>query len=231
MPRRPPLHGRRAFAARGAASAAASLVVAAVGTVGGAAVALFSAPAPAAGAASSANREPAAGPVAADETFAFAPPDGFQQANKPLRTHLYEVQFRSTLRDSYRMGITIDPVRIESLDDFGTPEQVAARVVAAELGRDGVARVTLVDDPKSVALMAPGRTGGGEPAGAAVVAYVLNYRSEGRRGGASRFACKLFVHQHRLYALTAQCREDDYGPLQAEIERAVDSFQLAPNER
>jgi hypothetical protein len=220
----PPLHGRRAFAARGAASAAS--LVAAAG-IAGAAVALFSAPAPAAGAASSsANPEPAA--VAAEKTFAFTPPDGFQQANKPLQTHLYEVQFRSALRDSYKMGITVDPVRIGSLEDFGTPEQVAARVVAAELGRDGVASVTLVDDPKSVALMAPGRTGGGgEPAGAAVAAYVLNYRSEGRRG-ASRFACKLFVHQHRLYALTAQCREDDYGPLRAEIERAVDSFRLAP---
>jgi hypothetical protein len=223
----PPLHGRRAFAARGAASAAASLVAAA-GVAGGAAAAvalLFSAPAPAAGAASSsANREPAA--VAADKTFAFSPPDGFQQANKPLQTHLYELQFSSTLHSSYKMGITIDPVRIESLADFGTPEQVAAKVVTTELNRDGVARVTLVDDPKSVALMAPGR----EPAGAAVAAYVLNYRSEGRRG-ASRFVCKLFVHQHRLYALTAQCREDDYGLLQTEIERAVDSFRLASSER
>ena len=42
-----------------------------------------------------------------------------------------------------KAGVTIDPVKIDSLEQFGTPDEVAKRVLAVEEGRDGVKSVTL----------------------------------------------------------------------------------------
>lgn len=39
----------------------------------------------------------------------------------------------------------IDPVRIESLETFGTPEEVGARVLKVEQGKDGTLDTKLFD--------------------------------------------------------------------------------------
>jgi PsbP len=164
-----------------------------------------------------------------EQGFEFTPPRGFQQTAKPLPTHLKEVQFApavvpedenastaaSPLPKSYQYGITVDPVRIGSLRDFGTPQEVAARVVAAELRRDGVFVVTLMKDP--IEQMDDGNH----------VAYVLNYKSQGKRGD-KRFVCKFYIALNRLYALTAQCREDDYNMFEKDMDNALTSFRLLP---
>jgi PsbP len=165
-----------------------------------------------------------------EQGFVFAPPVGFQQTGKPLPTHLKEVQFapgaaadeadnantnaNAALPKSYQYGITVDPVRIKSLREFGTPQQVAAKVVAAELNRDGVFVVTLMKDPVEEVDSDDG-----------VVAYVLNYKSQGKRGD-KRLVCKFYIAQNRLYALTAQCKEDDYARFEKQIDEAVSSFRL-----
>lgn len=41
--------------------------------------------------------------------------------------------------------IKVDPVRIESLDKFGTPEEVGARVLKVEQGKDGTLDTKLFD--------------------------------------------------------------------------------------
>jgi PsbP len=166
-----------------------------------------------------------------EQGFEFAPPPGFQQTAKPLPTHLKEVQFApaavseddnastaaaAPLPKSYQYGITVDPVRIDSLRDFGTPQEVAARVVAAELRRDGVFVVTLMKDP--IEQM---------DEGGKHVAYVLNYKSQGKRGD-RRFVCKFYIAQNRLYALTAQCRENEYSTFEKDMDAALTSFRLLP---
>lgn len=49
--------------------------------------------------------------------FTFTPPPDFEIGNKPLKTHLEEVNFNSMLSRGYQFGITVDPVRINSLDE------------------------------------------------------------------------------------------------------------------
>lgn len=140
-------------------------------------------------------------------SYRFVPPPDFEAGNKPLRTHLDEINFKSSNRSGYQIGITVDPVRIASLADFGTPEEVAAKVVLAEVNRDGVFDVTLMKDPVA---------GDGF--------YLLNYLSEGKRGR-KRFVAKFYITKQKLYAMTAQCKEDDYTAFEKEIAEAVDSFQ------
>jgi len=89
-----------------------------------------------------------------------------KQGSKPLKTHLDEINFSSETVPKYQIGITVDPVRIKSLKEFGTPEQVAAKVVTAEINRDGIFDVTLMKDAIETSI---GDT----------VVYQLNYLSAG----------------------------------------------------
>ena len=85
-----------------------------------------------------------------DNQFAYSiqfPSQFDGPGNKPVKTHLDEVNFQSNVWNGYQFGITIDPVRIQSLSQFGTPPEVAAKVVLAELKRDGIMEVTLMKDP------------------------------------------------------------------------------------
>ena len=174
----------------------------------------------------------------------FDPPPTTRRTGKPLQTHLEEVQFQDPDKPSYQYGLTIDPVRIESLSAFGTPQEVAAKVVLAELNRDGVTNVKLMQDPIEVLSSSSSSSSSLRSTTAAAAtatatlndanvatnptsppAYLLNYLSQGKRGD-KRFVVKLFIDRNMLYTLTAQCKEADFDPLQREIEAAAASFQV-----
>lgn len=143
-------------------------------------------------------------------SYVFEPPADWIPQNKPLKTHLDEVNFKSPSIRKYEFGITVDPVRIKSLREFGTPAEVAAKVVLSELNRDGVFDVTLAEDAFAADNDAY---------------YQLNYISKGKRGE-KRFITKFYVRDQMLYALTAQCLDSDYGNLRNEMIKAVDSFRI-----
>ena len=88
---------------------------------------------------------------------------------------------------------------------------MAARVVTAEVNRDGIFEVTLLTDPYE--------TEDG--------AYLLEYLSVGKRGNKHYFN-KIFVANNQLYVLTAQVRQDDYdnnSSLSTEVKNFVSTFQ------
>jgi hypothetical protein len=143
-------------------------------------------------------------------SYLFEPPTDWAPQNKPLKTHLDEVNFKSPSISKYEYGITVDPVRIKSLREFGTPAEVAAKVVLSELNRDGVFDVTLAEDAFAADNDAY---------------YQLNYTSKGKRGE-KRFITKFYVRDQMLFALTAQCLDSDYGKLRNEITKTVDSFRI-----
>lgn len=106
--------------------------------------------------------------------------------------------------------MTVDPVRISGIRDFGSPGEVAARVVTAELNRDGVFEVTLAKDP------AEDPINGG---------YDIEHVSAGKRG-ARRFVTRSYVRDGYLYVLTVQSGEGDYdGARGAEVMECVRSFR------
>ena len=137
---------------------------------------------------------------------------------KPLKTHFDEVNFKSMSVPGFEIGITVDPVRIESLIDFGTPEEIAAKVVLAEVNRDGVLEVKLLDDPVSGTVRL-------NDDNTSTTYYQLNYVSNGKRGR-KRYIAKFYVQNHMLLALTAQCKDDTYESIQKNMNNAVTSFQV-----
>ncbi|KAL3796570.1 hypothetical protein HJC23_009701 [Cyclotella cryptica] len=120
-------------------------------------------------------------------------------------------QFSPPDARGYALGITVDPVRIKSIREFGTPEEVAARVVTAEVNRDGVFQVTLAKDPVEDA------DAGG--------CYDIEYMSEGKRG-IKRFVTRIYIKDGFLYVLTAQSKEDEYDTSrEKEVAACVKSFK------
>ena len=88
---------------------------------------------------------------------------------------------------------------------------MAARVVTAEVNRDGVFEVTLLENPIATEDKS---------------AYILEYLSDGKRGK-KVYLNKIFVSSNKLlYVLTAQCKQDDYANLKQEMKSTVKSFQL-----
>ena len=126
----------------------------------------------------------------------------------PLTSHskLTEIIFSG---DGLQVGITVDPIRISSLQQFGTPEEVVAHVETAKVNRDGAFEVTLLNDPVE---MVKG-------------AYLLTYLSKGKHGD-KHFLCKIYIENQKLYALTAQVKEFDYIGKEKEIMEVVHSFRI-----
>jgi PsbP len=150
--------------------------------------------------------------------YEFQPPPGFVgPGQKPLKTHLDEVNFQSSEIPGYQIGITVDPVRISTLTEFGTAEQVAAKVLLAEVNRDGVLDVKLLEDPVSDEIQVDG--------GARTIFYQLNYLSSGKRGNKRNIA-KFYVQNQKLFALTAQCKEESYEMARGTMLAAVRSFRV-----
>lgn len=140
--------------------------------------------------------------------YTITPPPSFTTSNKPLKTHLDEINFSGDVR-GYTLGVTVDPVRIKSIREFGTPEEVAARVVTAELNRDGVFEVTLAKDPVE------------DASGC----YDIEYISDGKRG-IKRFVTRIYIRDGFLYVLTAQSKNDEYDKdRENEIVASVKSFR------
>jgi hypothetical protein len=140
--------------------------------------------------------------------YTITPPPSFTTSNKPLKTHLDEINFSGDIR-GYTLGVTVDPVRIKSIREFGTPEEVAARVVTAEVNRDGVFEVTLAKDPVE------------DVSGC----YDIEYISDGKRG-TKRFVTRIYIKDGFLYVLTAQSKNDEYDQTREnEIMASVRSFR------
>ena len=141
--------------------------------------------------------------------------------NKPLQTHLDEVNLPITTTSTgtgsdainlkgYTYGITVDPIRLNSLREFGTPNEVAAKIVMAELRRDGVLDVTTGRDPKE-----DSETG----------AYDVEYISDGSRGR-KHFVTRTVVKEGKLYVLTVQCKQVDWNQVEDEVWASVSTFKV-----
>jgi hypothetical protein len=124
----------------------------------------------------------------ADAQFAYrvSYPDDWTDASKPVRTHLHELLLSSPQGSGVKLGITVDPVKIESLEAFGTLDEVTARVLAVEEGRDGVKSVTLRSNSAEA-----GNVDTGTPS-----YYTIEYATISTRG--TKVFCCALEPLHRL---------------------------------
>jgi len=151
--------------------------------------------------------------INAQPVYTLQLPPGTTESSKPVKTHLDEINFavKPDSSSKWTLGITVDPVRIATLTEFGSPEQVAAKVVLAEVNRDGVTDVTLLQDP---AVIRDGVT----------TYYQLEYLSVGKRG--KHTVCKIGIVDQRLYVVQAQAKEDVWSDVSASVFSTLHSFGI-----
>mmetsp|Transcript_29590 Transcript_29590/g.38255 ORF Transcript_29590/g.38255 Transcript_29590/m.38255 type:complete len:242 (+) Transcript_29590:71-796(+) len=146
-----------------------------------------------------------------DKTFQFQVPEGFENKPKLVKTHLKEETFKSYQTKGFNIGVAVDPVKLESVDKFGTPEEVAQKVLKVEAGKEGYM------DSKLFSASSTSENG--------LIYYLLDYTVSSSRGE-NRYIVKLGVKANKLYVFTAQIKQKDYESFSGLIDDSVKSFCL-----
>lgn len=138
---------------------------------------------------------------------ALAPPRfEFAESQKPLKTHAVEVgPYSSKATKGFKFGITVDPVKINDIRNFGTPQEVLDKVVGVESSKDGTLEVTKVGAREAAAA-----TAGRPPF------YELEYVVDSTRG-LNHFWSSVTIQEGKLYVMTVQAKEATL----AEVEQAA----------
>jgi hypothetical protein len=143
----------------------------------------------------------------------------------------------------------VDPVKISSIQDFTTPAGLADKVVAVEKGKDGVFETEVLEAKQSsvtVAVANPINTPGGaspspvsvspvsaSPVSASVspvslTGYDIEYKVDSSRG-LNHYSVRSTIANKQLYVFTAQCKEDSFLQLKADIREILDSLVIGVN--
>jgi hypothetical protein len=149
--------------------------------------------------------------LAKNLNYEFLYPSGWVEAPKLLKTHLEEYNVKSQEKRGFYAGVAVDPVKLSSLESFGTPQFVGDRVVSVERKKDGVASAELVS--------AEEKTEDG------IVYYDIVYVNESSHGN-NHYASRIAIRDGKLVVFTVQCRVEDFDGLAGGMLAMVNSFRL-----
>eukprot|EP00468_Gymnochlora_sp_CCMP2014_P009780 CAMPEP_0167763346 /NCGR_PEP_ID=MMETSP0110_2-20121227/13310_1 /TAXON_ID=629695 /ORGANISM="Gymnochlora sp., Strain CCMP2014" /LENGTH=155 /DNA_ID=CAMNT_0007650397 /DNA_START=272 /DNA_END=739 /DNA_ORIENTATION=- len=147
-----------------------------------------------------------------DGKYSFSYPSEFKRSPKLVQTHKEEVFFRSTTRKKYNLGLTVDPVTISSLDEFGPVEDIANSVIKLEKDKEGVLATEMKE---AIAKEIGGRK-----------AYFIDYVSNSTRGNIRYLSSLVVDGQKNLYVFTMQTKIDDYDEVKDEMNAVMESFLI-----
>ena len=145
-------------------------------------------------------------------------PADWKEAPKPVKTHMHESLLSSTSGKGLKLGITVDPVKIDSLEAFGTLDQVTERVLAVEAARDGVQNVTLRANAAQL----------GDTAAEIPSYYTIEWATVSSRGK-KLFSCKYCITSKKLYVLQVQASLDAFDSddtVRSQVKSIVESFSV-----
>ena len=150
-----------------------------------------------------------------DGALRFRHTDDLVVSPKLLQTHEKEVFFKSETTKGFNAGVTVDKVKINSIEEFATPSALAQRVVDVEKAKDGVfeADVVAYGEAKS-SISSSGRP-----------AYDIEYKVDSSRGQ-NHYLIKTSVVNKKLYVFTVQTKEESFPALADTAHAIVDSFEL-----
>uniref|UniRef100_A0A7S0BSD6 PsbP C-terminal domain-containing protein n=1 Tax=Rhodosorus marinus TaxID=101924 RepID=A0A7S0BSD6_9RHOD len=148
------------------------------------------------------------GPSSLGYTFKYPP--AWTATKKQIKTHASEVL---VVKDgtSAQVGLVVDPVKINSLKEFGSPEQVADKVLGVEKKKDGTLSV------RTLALGSFDRDG--------LTYYDIEYEVENTRG-MKRYISRLTINDKNLYVFTGQAKIADFSSSEAELRKVLSSLYV-----
>lgn len=164
--------------------------------------------------AAAAEESAAAVAAAPDGRWRFTPGPEFVLSPPLVRTHADEVTYkyagpRASDWKYFKAGLTVDPVRLESLAAFDTADGVGRRIVQAEMAKGGIIEVNLeeaIEDPPF---------------------YRLRYVVDSAERGKKRYVARVTVTDKKLIVLTCEAYVRYWDEaVEREVQRIVDSLEV-----
>ncbi|KAK4256822.1 hypothetical protein QN277_006498 [Acacia crassicarpa] len=148
------------------------------------------------------------------EGFTLLKPCAWMKVDKAGAT----VLFQEANMGSNNIGVVVNPVRLESLEKFGSPQFVADKLVQAEKRKESTKEAEVVKFAE--------RSGeGGLPI------YEFEYIVDSTRGGLKRIFSAAFVASKKLYLLNIVHSDKPESPLDSHkrmiLEQVLHSFDAA----
>ncbi|MED6216595.1 PsbP domain-containing protein 2, chloroplastic [Stylosanthes scabra] len=148
------------------------------------------------------------------EGFTLLVPSSWTKVDKAGATAL----FQDASMGSNNIGVVVNPVRLASLGDFGSPEFVADKLLQAERRKESTKEAELVATSE--------RSGDG-----GLQIYEFEYTIDSTRGGKKRIFSAAFVTSKKLYLLNIAHSDKPENPLEPHkrkiLEQVLHSFDSA----
>ncbi|XP_038900373.1 psbP domain-containing protein 2, chloroplastic isoform X2 [Benincasa hispida] len=150
------------------------------------------------------------------EGFTLLRPSSWVKVDKAGATVLFEEENMG----SNNVGVVVNPVRLTSLGEFGTPQFVADKLIQAEKRKESTKVAALVGVAE--------RSGEG-----GLQVYEFEYTVDSTRGGMKRIFSAAFVASKKLYILNISHSDKPENPLDSQrrmmLEQVLHSFDVAPS--
>ncbi|EEF28158.1 conserved hypothetical protein [Ricinus communis] len=149
----------------------------------------------------------------AKEGFTLLRPSTYVKVDKAGATVLFE----EVNKGSNNIGVVVNPVRLATLGEFGTPQFVADKLIQAEKRKESTKDVELIGVAER-----PGHGG--------LQVYEFEYRVDSTRGGVKRIFSAAFVASKKLYLLNITHSDKPESPLDPHtrmmLEEVLHSFDV-----
>ncbi|XVF58836.1 hypothetical protein PTKIN_Ptkin07bG0098000 [Pterospermum kingtungense] len=151
-----------------------------------------------------------------DQGFTLLRPSSWIKVEKAGATVLFE----EANKGSNSIGVVVNPVRLNSLGEFGTPQFVADKLIQAEKRKESTKDAEVIGVTER-----PGQGG--------LQVYEFEYKVDSTRGGMKRIFSAAFVASKKLYLLNIAHSDKPENPLDAHtktvLEEILHSFDAAPS--
>ncbi|KNA11205.1 hypothetical protein SOVF_137350 [Spinacia oleracea] len=151
-----------------------------------------------------------------EQGFTLLKPSSYIKVDKAGATVLFEEENKG----ANNVGIVVNPVRITSLTDFGTPQFVADKLIKAEKRKESTNDAQVIGVAER-----PGLDG--------LPVYEFEYVVDSSRGGMKRIFSAAFVCRKKLYLLNISHADKPESPLdnntRTMLEQVLHSFDAAPS--
>ncbi|EFJ29374.1 hypothetical protein SELMODRAFT_91861 [Selaginella moellendorffii] len=139
--------------------------------------------------------------------FAFSRPEEWTKVDKYGATVLFE----DPTKKSNSVGVVVSPVRISSLEEFGSPQEVAIKLMEAERKKPSTNAVELVSIDSRRMLI---------PGGASATVYEIEYKLDSTRG-MKRVYSGVTIASRKLFIINVAVAEGANDTIDQETESAL----------
>ncbi len=154
-----------------------------------------------------------------DGMYTFQYSSDLVSSPKLVKTHKEELYYKSKNIKGFNAGLTIDPVKIKSLKEFGTFDELANKLLSIEKAKEGMFDAAIISASESL-----------DSSNTPYPVYDIEYKVDSSRGK-KHYYVKATIVDNRLYVFTVQANEDSLDDINFKNTAISikDSFMVSPS--